>query len=78
MLHEGTPVDGDWADFEGFVRNCMQELQIMGIHHHDLAPRNILRRADGSLVLIDFGNAMDARLCNEEDCPDFWPEMEWY
>jgi eukaryotic-like serine/threonine-protein kinase len=43
-----------------YVRQIASALEIVhraGIVHRDLKPANVMRRADGSLVLIDFGTA---------------------
>ena len=76
MRHEGPPVGGAWEEVEVFVGMCVRELHVRGVHHHDIAPRNILRRRDGSLVLIDFEQAVDVEDCKDR-CPDDYPENEF-
>ena len=38
---------------------CVRALHLSGLVHRDLKPKNIMRRADGEVVLIDFGLAKD-------------------
>ena len=77
MPDEGRPVRQGWSEVGQFVLMCMQQLHMMGIHHHDIAPRNVLRRRDGSLVLIDYANAVNSRECTDGDCPDEYPNEEF-
>lgn len=47
------------ADFMLAVCACVHALHLSGIVHRDLKPKNIMRRSDGQMVLIDFGLAKD-------------------
>ena len=38
---------------------CVRALHLTGLVHRDLKPKNIMRRANGEIVLIDFGLAKD-------------------
>ena len=38
---------------------CVRALHLSGLVHRDLKPKNIMRRANGEVVLIDFGLAKD-------------------
>lgn len=78
MMYEGTPLPltVPFEDVEGFIRNCVGELHVRGIHHHDIARQNILQRPDKSMVLIDFECAVDAEDCLECPCPDIKIEFE--
>ena len=38
---------------------CVRALHLSGLVHRDLKPKNIMRRANGDVVLIDFGLAKD-------------------
>ena len=38
---------------------CVRALHLTGLVHRDLKPKNIMRRANGEVVLIDFGLAKD-------------------
>ena len=38
---------------------CVRALHLSGLVHRDLKPKNIMRRANGEIVLIDFGLAKD-------------------
>lgn len=41
------------------VCECVRALHLSGLVHRDLKPKNIMRRANGDVVLIDFGLAKD-------------------
>ena len=61
----------------------MQHLHGIGIHHHDLKFSNIVRRPDGTLVVIDFGLAALGEVCEAKDCADWvWlasgQSLTWY
>jgi predicted Ser/Thr protein kinase len=77
MRHEGHPVTGGWEEVRDFIEMCIRELHIMGIHHHDVAQRNVLQRPDRLFVLIDFDNVVDAKDCLDDECPDKYPETEF-
>ncbi len=47
------------------MAEALGELHRVGIMHRDLKPTNVMFRADGSLVLIDFGLAREAQLLSE-------------
>ena len=47
------------AEYLTNVCSCVRALHLSGIVHRDLKPRNIMRRANGEVVLIDFGLAKD-------------------
>ncbi len=49
----------------GQMAEALGELHRVGIMHRDLKPTNVMFRADGSLVLIDFGLAREAQLLSE-------------
>ncbi|TFK22152.1 hypothetical protein FA15DRAFT_671823 [Coprinopsis marcescibilis] len=60
-----------------FAYHRLRDLHSQNIHHHDVSPRNIVRRRDGSLVLIDFEMAVDSSDCDlGEECPDL-EMMDW-
>ncbi|KAK7020958.1 hypothetical protein R3P38DRAFT_2534879, partial [Favolaschia claudopus] len=46
------------------------EIHQAGIMHRDLAPRNIIRRARGSLCIIDFETASLNHKCPGETCSE--------
>jgi len=75
LTFEGQRLEEEeWNDPSSldYVKGRVIELHKLGIHHHDLAPRNVLRRPNGTLVITDFGLAMNADDCCEgEGCPDF-------
>jgi serine/threonine protein kinase len=61
----------------------IQHLHGIGIHHHDLKCSNIVRRPDGTLVVIDFGFATLGEVCETRDCEDWiWlasgQSFRWY
>jgi hypothetical protein len=40
------------------------------LHHHDIAERNVVIAADGTLMLIDLGSAVPRGACQGKPCPD--------
>jgi tRNA A-37 threonylcarbamoyl transferase component Bud32 len=40
------------------------------MHHHNIAERNVVMAANGTLMLIDLGLAVPQDACEEEPCPD--------
>ena len=73
MMYEGVELSlsVSFQDVSHFINRCKKELHVRGIHHHDLARRNILQRPDGSLVIIDYELAVDAAECvGGAQCPD--------
>ena len=58
------------------VRNIYNELHQRRVVHHDVSPRHVGRRSDGSFVILDLEGAKDHRvaspaefeLAKEEDC----------
>ncbi len=55
-LKKGLTVDESVAYFKQ-IANALRALHAAGVLHRDLKPANVMRRADESLVLIDFGLA---------------------
>lgn len=53
----------------------VHHLHSVGIHHHDLKCSNIVRRSDGTLVVIDFGLAVLDEVCDAKYCED-WAWLE--
>lgn len=47
------------AEYLTDVCSCVRALHLSGIVHRDLKPKNIMRRSNGEVVLIDFGLAKD-------------------
>lgn len=79
LTYEGNPVSHDeWDEVGPHLTFWLSELHATGIHHHDMAPRNILRRVNGTLVLIDFENAVEENDCDlGDDCPDKCVQELW-
>jgi serine/threonine protein kinase len=50
----------------------LQALHDSDLHHHDLAPRNVVRNGHGKLSLIDFGLAEKCEYTDE--CLDEWDD----
>lgn len=77
MVYEGEPVsDDEWEELEPILRSWVRILHSRGVHHHDIAARNVLRSPDGKLTLIDFG--LTAECQGGEDCPDINLEETWF
>ena len=70
---EGREVsDEEWETdhVQRFLRKCIREMHQLGLHHHDLAPRNITIR-DNQLFIIDFEMSVTSQECNgAPHCPD--------
>jgi serine/threonine protein kinase len=56
-----VPTVQDLETLTGHLARLLRWLEQQRVLHHDLSPANIMRRPDGSLVLIDFGLA--ERVC---------------
>lgn len=41
-----------------------------GVHHHDIHPRNLVRREDGRISVIDFGLSVPSGQCEQRLCED--------
>ncbi|KAF6742979.1 hypothetical protein DFP72DRAFT_1080966 [Ephemerocybe angulata] len=54
------------------VAPILEGIHTSGWHHHDLHGENVLEDANGLLSIIDFGNAVRAEMCSEDErCPDW-------
>lgn len=51
--------EAEIADYMLALCDCVRALHLAGVVHRDIKPRNVLRRQDGGIVLIDFGLATD-------------------
>ncbi|KAF9034560.1 hypothetical protein BJ165DRAFT_1533992 [Panaeolus papilionaceus] len=70
-LFAGRPIQEDeWEEVVPALECWVKELHRLGIHHHDLACRNVLKGPNGSLTLIDFDSAVESGQCNLLECPD--------
>lgn len=49
--------DAGIADYLLALCGCVRALHLAGVVHRDIKPKNVLRRSDGGIVLIDFGLA---------------------
>jgi len=58
-------LEDDAIQYTKQIASALARLHALGILHRDLKPGNIMVRADGSLVLIDFGLAKRMRLEQE-------------
>ena len=45
------------ADYMLALCGCVRALHLAGVVHRDIKPKNVMRRSDGGIVLIDFGLA---------------------
>ncbi|KAJ2912518.1 hypothetical protein MD484_g7898, partial [Candolleomyces efflorescens] len=73
VLGTTTSLNGIWGIFLGYEGE--QVTDAFEIVEDFAQKRNILRRRNGSLVLIDFEQAVEADECSDEPCPDI--EIEW-
>ncbi|KAF6756120.1 hypothetical protein DFP72DRAFT_1066936 [Ephemerocybe angulata] len=66
--HLSTDEPSEWENVAPILKN----IHAAGWHHHDLHGGNVLEDANGMLSIIDFGNAVRAELCTEDErCPDW-------
>ncbi|KAF9058022.1 hypothetical protein BJ165DRAFT_1521346 [Panaeolus papilionaceus] len=67
----GRPIQEDeWKEAVPALKHWVKELHTLGIHHHDLACRNVLKGPDGSFTIIDFDTAVESAQCDLSECPD--------
>ena len=63
LLRSPLPPDSGVAEVMTFcsqILAALAELELRGILHNDIQPRNVLRSTEGEYLLIDFGNAVEA------------------
>ncbi|KAG2002203.1 protein kinase subdomain-containing protein PKL/ccin4 [Coprinopsis cinerea AmutBmut pab1-1] len=73
MSYEGEKMERSLTGDEKVkLQPVLQALHDSDLHHHDLAPRNVVRDSGGKLSLIDFGLAGK---CEDSDvCLDEWDD----
>ncbi|KAF7336607.1 Protein kinase [Mycena sanguinolenta] len=50
--------------------HALAEVHAAGVVHHDVAPRNVVRRPGGSLCFVDFERASVGHSCPGASCPE--------
>ncbi|KAF9036192.1 hypothetical protein BJ165DRAFT_1533044 [Panaeolus papilionaceus] len=73
LSFEGKPVEQEaWEEVTPHLESWVAELHRLGIHHHDIAQRNVLKGPAGQFTLIDFDNAVASDECPFTPCPDLY------
>ncbi|KAF9044948.1 hypothetical protein BJ165DRAFT_124221 [Panaeolus papilionaceus] len=66
----GRQVYDDGEEAVPTIKGWVTVLHSLGIHNHDIAPRNVLKGSNGLLTLVDFDRAVESAQCDLSECPD--------